>query len=154
MNQQGQLVDNPDNITYVEENKVEFISKKNNIDYYFEKETNSIIKTIWTDNTNYSSETIKLNLNYTYSSYAFTQNKIYFLNENHIFYINIETNQQQDVISEYYFNSISSDNLGNIYFEAINSSLDDIAGIINNNGDIQVFKTKNAFKVIYISPII
>jgi len=41
----------------------------------------------------------------------------------------------------------------NCYFEAINENLQDVSGIIKNNGDIDITISDNDFVVLYIIPI-
>lgn len=81
--------------------------------------------------------------------------RIYFLNDSQIYYVTIKDGSYFEISSEYIFNSIYSDNLGNICFTAVTNNLDNVEGIINytdNSVEIKMFK--NDYKVFYVEPLL
>ena len=158
LDETGTLINNPDNVGIVNSEFLEYATTINNEDYYFcnTAAPNNIIKLYkisWIDETNFNATEIDVSNYNTTSQYVFTNNRIYFLDEQSITYLELPTLNFNNLISDYVFYNIESDNQGNVYFEALNNSLQEVFGIISNNGLIDITISDNDFTVLYISPI-
>ncbi|MDD3397791.1 MAG: hypothetical protein PHR96_04575 [Clostridia bacterium] len=90
---------------------------------------------------------------YVEGEHVFAYNKIYFINNQEIYYINITTGCKTILNTDYIFNAIWSDNKGNICFSAVDSSLDAVTGTIDGENNITIGIVSNGYDVIYIKPI-
>jgi len=150
LNENGELVTNTDSIYYVNNQQVEYVTTIDNTDYYYDGD---LYKITWEGDTNFERQILYLSSYNLSPNYVFTANRIYFLHQQNISYLNLLNMEQSTLISYYVFYSISSDNQGNVYFEALNDQLQDVSGIIKNDGSIDISVSENNFTVIYISPI-
>jgi len=78
---------------------------------------------------------------------------IYFLDNNEIYYISIETGGKAILSTSYIFYNIWSDNMGNVSFSGVGSTLNDVVGSINSNNEVTTNVFDNGYQVIYVSPI-
>ena len=85
--------------------------------------------------------------------YSVANGKIYFLDQNEVYYVDLYTSEKTTLSSNYIFNKIYSDRQGNIIFEGINYNLDDVIGTILPDNTIVEQTFDNGFDVYYLSPI-
>ncbi len=125
------------------------IKEKDNIKYYFSDK--SLVKTVWDNDGNFSTE--KFTLDRNYSDYAYTSNKIYFIESQSIFYYDLNDNTYHDLISDYIFSSIEIGYNNDILFTGINYSLQVVSGVIKDNGTIDVSVSDDKYEIIYIKSL-
>lgn len=85
--------------------------------------------------------------------YVVANDRIYFLDQAELFYVNIEDGVKTIVNSEYLFNHISSDSRGNVVFSAIDNNLNVVNGIINSDNTCTVNVSDNGYKISCVNPI-
>ena len=149
INADGELVDSSDKVEPLF-TEMTLIKTENNVDTYFDGR--DIVIVTWENDINFTIVRHTLDLE-NYSSYVATNNKIYFINENNIFYLDINTFEVKNLISDYRFYSISADNKGNVYFEAIDDNLREVYGIIKDDGSISLDVSNDGLVVLVVTPI-
>ncbi len=163
VNENGQLVPNTFTDCDLILSKENLIKKVGNIDYYYGElfdeypETElfeKIYKITWKNDEEYSYEIIPVE-EYT-KTFVTTSDKIYFLEEESIFSIDIETGKkiEQDIGTDYIFNSIQTDNLGNVLFEGITKlGMKNVSGIIDNDGNASILEKNRKYVIYYIKAL-
>lgn len=165
VNENGELVPNTFEDCDLILSRENIIKKDGNVEYYYGKfgqhlDNNHLIDNIYkvtwsTENSEeYSYEVISLE-DHT-STFVTTSDKIYFLDEKEIFAVEIETGKKikQDIGTDYIFNNIQTDNLGNVLFEGVTKNgMKNVNGIIDNNGNIDVSMSNRKYVVYYIKPL-
>ena len=86
-------------------------------------------------------------------SHVATQDRIYFYDDLEIFYVNIIDGKKHSLVSDYYFLSIETDNLGRVSFKALNQNRNEVFGIIDNDGNVVTLTKEAEYNVYYIKPI-
>lgn len=143
-------------------NKDSLIQKDGNTEFYYlnewrwdvdqTKEVYYIEKLVWIDDTKFTVEEIIIN-DYT-DNYVFTNNKIYFLKNEEVFSISIYNGAKESLVSDYLFNDIQTNNLGEVLFTAINKTdRQAVNGKINKEGEIEINFQKIKYDVLYIKPL-
>lgn len=138
------------------------IQKDGNTEFYYlnewrwdvdqTKEVYYIEKLVWIDDTRFTVEEIIIN-DYT-DNYVFTNNKIYFLKNEEVFSISIYDGTKESLVSDYLFNNIQTNNLGEVLFTAINKTdRQAVNGKINKEGEIEINFQKIKYDVLYIKPL-
>ena len=138
------------------------IQKDGNTEFYYlnewrwdidqEKPVYYIEKLVWIDDTKFTIEEIIIN-DYT-DNYVFTNNKIYFLKNEEVFSISIYDGAKESLVSDYLFNDIQTNNLGEVLFTAINKTdRQAVNGKINKEGEIEINFQKIKYDVLYIKPL-
>lgn len=149
INADGELVDSTDKVEPLF-TEMTLIKTENNVETYFDGR--DIVIVTWENDIDFTIVRHTLDLE-NYSSYVATNNKIYFINENNIFYLDINTFEVKNLISDYRFYSISADNKGNVYFEAIDDNLREVCGIIKDDGSISLDVSNDGLVVLVVTPI-
>ena len=165
VNENGELVLS----TFVGEHiwlsSVDLVKKIGTIEYYYRDEVDSventlkgmncIFKVTRQDEDNYTFEKIDIQNweSIKPKQYVLTKDYMYFRSEEKIFKTEITTGLTTELISEYYFTDIWTDNLGNVSFKALNSYMQNIYGIINNDGQIEIDIQDREFVIVYIKPL-
>ncbi|MBQ2713372.1 MAG: hypothetical protein IJF22_00200 [Clostridia bacterium] len=127
---------------------------QNNNTYYYRKNTeNKIIKYTFVNDIEYTIEEITMQNHIRGTNGVALGQKLYFLSETSIFYIDIPTGQQTTITSQYFFNKLYLNAENELIFEALDSSLNDVKGIINPDDTIEVGITQKDFKIYFIAPI-
>lgn len=85
--------------------------------------------------------------------YVATNDYIYFRDGDKIFSVTITDGTKQDLSTGYLFNSIYTDNLGNVVFEALDKNMNNIKGTIDNNGDIDITQNARNYEIYSLKPI-
>lgn len=160
--------------TYIE--KRNLIKKVGNIEYYAGKtykkvfqndegnsgisveiEYNYVYKIVWENEDNYTFEPIKISdlshAIFTKVDSAANENGIFFRFSSKIMFFDYATESVTEVVSNYIFSSLASDNLGNIVFTALNSNMQTVTGVIKNDGSIDTSVSESEYKVLYIAPL-
>ena len=125
------------------------IKKENNISYYYQQ--GKITKIEYIDEEKYNVKSILLE-NYS-SEYAVANDKIYFLENEEIYYCEIETGKKTSVTSDYLFSSIRSNNLGEVFFTAIDNKMNTVNGIIYADGTISTEVKENTYDMAIVKPL-
>ena len=117
-----------------------------------------ICKITWIDAVVFEFEEIKIDdynsdTRFDQIQYVVTQDKIYFSNDDKIFSIEITTGNKEVLTSDYIFNTIETDNLGNVIFTAVGNQMTTVNGIIDNEGNISVITKKPEYEVYYIKAL-
>jgi len=89
----------------------------------------------------------------SFAKLVVANDNIYFLDNNEIYYISIETGEKTSMSTSYIFYNIWSDNMGNVLFSGVDSTLNDVEGSINSNNEVTLDVFDNGYQVIYVSPI-
>ncbi len=164
-NANGELVENTFDGCDLIVSKDNLIKKVGNTEYYYGVTINeyyinyvprdymqNIYKVTWQDEEVFSYEAIPIS-KYTFN-YVSTKDKIYFLDEQNIFSVDIETGNKQELVADYIFNSISTDNLGNVVFNGIRKdNMNHVKGIIYNDGRMDISETNQKYIVYYITAL-
>lgn len=87
------------------------------------------------------------------NKYVVANDRLYFLNDNEIFYVDIQTGYKTALITDYIFSNIYSDNRYNILFEGVDSHLNNVSGTITKNDEISLEIQPHAIRVIFIQPL-
>lgn len=165
VNEYGELVDSTFSGEHMWLAPTDLVKKNGNIAYYYRAEvskSNQIItgldfiyKVTWLDDINYTFEKIYIQNweNMNPKQYVTTSDYIYFRSDEKIFKTEIATGLTVELVSEYYFTDINTDNLGNVSFVALNIDMQNVYGIINNNGDIDIDVQNREFRIYYIKPL-
>ncbi len=156
VNENGEFVDTSfvDSL-YLE--REDMIKKVGNVEYYYSNKPykkENIYKITWRNEEEFSCEVIPVEA-YT-EEYVTTDDKIYFLKEENIFAVEIETGKkiEQEIGAGYIFYNISTDNLGNVLFDGMKKQgMVKVKGIIYNNGQIDISLSKVKYVVYYIKPL-
>lgn len=164
VNENGELVPNSFMDCNLILSKENIIKKEGNVEYYYgnpSSKTNdtmlkNIYKVTWSEENaeEYTYEVIPVDA-YT-KTYVTTSDKIYFLGEEEIFAVEIATGNkiEQAIGTDYIFNSIKTDNIGNVLFEGITKSgMNSVGGIIDNDGNIDISQKNRKYVIYYIKPL-
>lgn len=136
------------------------IQKNENTEYYYMNTYDGehgnyiycIEKLVWLDDIRFTVEKIDIE-DYTYK-YVFANDKIYFLKNEEVFSIDIYDGTKESLVSDYLFNDIQTNNLGEVLFTAINKSdRQAVNGKINKLGQIEINFQKIKYDVLYIKPL-
>lgn len=165
VDQYGNLVDSTFSGEHMWLAPADLIKRTGNVDYYYRSEiTNNqnittsldyIYKVTWQDDVNYTFEKIYIQ-NWSDmhpKQFVFTNDYIYFRSDEKIYKTEITTGTTTELISEYYFTDISTDNLGNVSFKALNVDMNNVYGIINNEGEINIDIQDREYMIYYIKPL-
>lgn len=166
-NASGELEDTIDTTSKVNLTSKTLLKRVDNVEYHYASSSaikdytianppsrNYIYKLTWIDANNYSLETIPVQLTITQDTqHVTTPDRIYFLDVNGLYYADVLTGQVETLSSQYIFQSISTDFLGNVVFTATNNQLKLVTGIIRNDGTIDISIKNYDFKIMYITPI-
>ena len=112
----------------------------------------SLAKVTWDSVNNYYTFELTELSNYS-SEYACTPTKLYFLKTQSIFYYDLVNKTYNNVISDYIFSSIKLSYNNSVVFTGIDTYLQKVTGIINDDGTLDINITDNGFEVIYVKPI-
>ena len=125
-----------------------------NVQYYY-KGKNQITKVTWTNDIEFAYEILTIDDVSSTSDvdYVLTADKIFIRQNESIFYVNITDGQTSELVSDYFFTSIDTDNLGNVIFTALNSQMQTVNGIIKNDNSININVAPREYIVHYIKPI-
>lgn len=82
-----------------------------------------------------------------------TDSGIYFRLAAKIVFFDFATDSETVVSSSYIFNSLYSDNLGNIRFIALNENMQTVSGVIKADGTIDTTVSEGSYKILYIAPL-
>lgn len=129
-----------------------FIFKENNVEYY-RKTSGNIIKYTFTNNIEYNVEEIIIPTSLQQKNGLASSKKLYFLDETSILYIDVTNGNTTTITSHYFFNKLYLNAENELIFEALDSSLNDVKGIINPDDTIEVGITQKDFKIYFIAPI-
>ena len=110
-----------------------------------------IHKITWLDDVRFEYE--KIQFSECTTDYVVTADKIFFRNESKIFSVDIASGEKTDLVSDYYFTSIDSDNLGNVTFSALDSTMQNVYGLIRNDGRIETSVVASEYEVYYINAL-
>lgn len=174
-NEQGNLVETtfiPENLTpynYKASNaydkKNEFLAKQDgNLYYYFIDQVtssshnslkNKLYKVTFSNEIEYTVENIVLE---GYSADLWNKtlvenDRIYYLSNGEVGYCDVLTGKRTVLSNDYLFNDIWTDNKGNVCFSGLNSTMDSIEGVINDDNSITVGIFPNGYDVIFVKPI-
>ena len=135
------------------------IQKNGNTEFYYVNKWDQegqlyycIDKLVWTSDTEFTVEEIKID-DYA-DKYVFTNDRIYFLKNEEVFSISIYDGSKESLVSDYLFNDIQTNNLGEVLFTAINKSDRQVVnGKINKDGEIEINFKKIKYDVLYIKPL-
>ena len=154
----GKLVENSFDGCDVNLSKIYLIKKDGNIHYfyigsnYYVGDNYKIIhKITWLDDVRFEYE--KIQFSECTTDYVVTADKIFFRNESKIFSVDIASGEKTDLVSDYYFTSIDSDNLGNVTFSALDSTMQNVYGLIRNDGRIETSVVASEYEVYYINAL-
>ncbi len=113
-----------------------------------------IFKVTFTDEIQYTIEEIPLE-SYVKKTerYVFANDKLYFITSTEIYYLDIETGKKTTISSNYLFNEMWSDNMGNVCFSALDNNMNKINGVINPDDSTSVTVTPSKYEIIYITPL-
>lgn len=111
-----------------------------------------IYKYEFLDNIRYTVQKIKLS-KFEKNEGIILKDRIYFQNANEVYYVNIKDGSYNIINSEYVFNTIYSNNQGEIIFEGVDSYLNDVVGVINYDNSITVGVTQKEYNIFYEMPI-
>ena len=128
--------------------------------YYYRDSTNSsynmgydkIYKYTFKNDIEYTLEVISMQ-KYKANKGVIIGERIYFLDETEIYYINIKDGQYTSLVSEYFFNKLWTDNQGGVLFEGVDEYLNDVTGEIAPDGTTTIGITPKNYEIYYISPI-
>ena len=134
------------------------VLKKDNHVYYIDwliNDAMKIVEIVFSNNEKISYTYKEINIPDATSNYVAVNEKLYFLDNDKIFYINIPSMDgiKHVITSDYFFKTISADNYGNIYFTGVDSKLNDVSGIIDADDNVEVTLNKNSLDIVYINPL-
>lgn len=88
-------------------------------------------------------------------NYIFANGRLYFMNEEEIFYCDIFTGERTTLASAYKFKTIRAGADGKLYFTGVNENLDDIYGVITADDKVtlNVSDFVNNMQVVYINAL-
>lgn len=158
-NAQGELIDNSFENCDFYQKRANLIKRVGNIEYYFGtrqdpyyySKKDTIYKVTWKNDVEFDVE--ENVLTDFEEDYVVTADKIFFRNETKIYSVDIVTGQKEDLTSEYFFTSIETDNLGNVSFVGLDSSMQNVTGLIRNDGTVETSVTASEYKVYYIKAL-
>ena len=96
---------------------------------------------------------ISLENGFNQYSFVVANERIYFLLNEELFYIDIKTGLKTVISSSYFFNTIYTDNLGNVCFSALDEKMNNIIGKIQSDNSIDLTISENEYTVIKLSAI-
>ena len=134
----------------------DLITTIGNTKYYLIYDTytrfcDSVAKITYLDETNFMYQKIDLQ-DYT-EKYVIANDRVYFLDNNEIFYVNCDTGEKTTLRANYAFSNIYSDNQGNIIFEGLDFNLNSVRGMITADDQITENIINKGYDVYYIAPI-
>lgn len=135
----------------------DLITKDGQTEYYrmtrSQDNQDKIYKFTFTNEIEYSVEIITLEKYEKNDNGLIMGNKLYFLNNNEVYYVNIDDGTSKTLSSNYAFSKIYTDNQGNVIFEGLDENLNDITGIINSDDSIKIGVTPKKYNIYYIEAI-
>lgn len=140
------------------------LQKENDYYYYLSatdaissSDVNSIIYKIhFTDDNRISYTYSEIQLeDFVAHNFVVANERLYFLKDDEIFYIEIEndTGAKHTLASDYFFKTITTDNIENIYFTGVDAKLNDVSGVIDVDNNISINLTERKFNVVYLQPL-
>jgi len=81
------------------------------------------------------------------------KDRIYFLNDLELYYIDIKSGKKTQIVSGYIFSKITQSKQGLILFEAVDENLNEVTGSINYDGEISLQMQESDYEVFYIVAI-
>ncbi len=122
---------------------------------HYSTEGFKIVKITFLDEEKISYEYEECEISFATNTYLVANERLYFLDNDQIFYVNIKNMDgiKHVIISDYFFKTILSDKLGNIYFTGVDAKLNDVSGIIDVNDNVKVSKKNATFEIVYINPL-
>lgn len=134
-----------------------FLYNKDNTYYYrqYDKENNGeIIKYEKLNDIEYNVEIIQMEkYEGDKDKGVIVNDRIYFLNSEEVYYIDIKNGYYHAINSDYIFNKIYTDNQGHVIFEGVDQYLNDIVGEIHNDDTVTIGLTPREFEIYFILPI-
>lgn len=133
------------------------IYKENN-DFYYRltlsngEKSNEIIKISFKDDIQYTIEKIQLE-KYEKDSGVIVRDRIYFLKDSEVYYVNIKDGSYISLNSDYLFNKIYTNNQGDIIFEGVDNYLNEITGVILQNGSIVIGIEPKEYTIFYVDSL-
>lgn len=150
-NEEGNLVSKTDNNKILNLKSENLIKREENIEYYYgSSHIGRIFKVTWQNKIEFTYDIISID---SATKFVTTKDYIYFCEDNKIFSVEIATGQRKDLVSDYIFSEIETDNLGHVIFKGKASNMDNITGIILNDGTIDISQTRSKYVVYYIRPL-
>ena len=124
-----------------------------NLSYLLPKDVqaNTLYKVSFLDDIEYTITEVPLDE--TAENFVFANDKLYFLGNNEVFYCSLETGAKTVIDENYFFNKIWSDNLGNVWFQALSGQQNIVIGQISADDGLVVNITEGKFEVVIIKPV-
>ena len=133
------------------------IKREGNKSYYYvaeeshQEEDSRIIMVEYGQNEEYTLHEIELE---DYSeNYAIANDKVYFLKDESVFYVEITTGKKTVVTSDYIYKDIRANNLGEVFFTAIDKKMNYIYGMIQKDGTLSTTVKENSFDMLIVNPL-
>ena len=128
---------------------------QNDDGYYGNK---AIIKYEFIDDVRYEVEFIDLEKceRYSYNggdNTVYAGERVYFLNSEEVYYINMKDGSAHTLSSGYIFKKIYSDNQGGIIFEGLDERLNTVTGMIGADDSVTVGITPREYEIFYIASL-
>lgn len=123
-------------------------------------ETRKIIKYEFLDDVRYDVELIDLEKGERWTGLTddiekavFAGERVYFLNSEEVYYINMKDGSAHTLSSGYIFKKIYSDNQGGIIFEGLDERLNTVTGMIGADDSVTVGITPREYEIFYIASL-
>lgn len=130
--------------------------QENNTYYYHDTQTNSnvIAKYTFFNDIEYSIDYIQLEKFVSNFNSIHIGKKLYFLSGTEIYYIDILSGKATTLVSDYFFNALYLNEVGDLVFDGLDSYLNKIKGTINPDDDsIQLGVTKKEKSIFFRTAI-
>lgn len=142
--------------------KAEKVKTMGNVEYYihdkrrseYEPHDYALYKVTWEDDVKFAVDKIEFTPAVTVKDFVATKDYTYIIEEKKVSKIEIETGKVELFDSgKYIFTSIQADYLGNVIFNGIDEDMNQIVGIIINDGVPTILTKPREYQIYYIAPV-
>lgn len=131
-----------------------YLYSEENVFYCFQ--SGQIVKYEFIDDVRYEVEFIDLEKCESYNggdNTVYAGERVYFLNSEEVYYINMKDGSAHTLSSGYIFKKIYSDNQGGIIFEGLDERLNTVTGMIGADDSVTVGITPREYEIFYIASL-
>ncbi|MGN1077158.1 MAG: hypothetical protein ACI4ST_01460 [Candidatus Gallimonas sp.] len=126
------------------------------LDRYCERCPEEIMKYEFLDDVRYEVEFIDLEKCERYNggdNTVYAGERVYFLNSEEVYYINMKDGSAHTLSSGYIFKKIYSDNQGGVIFEGLDERMNTVTGMIGADDTVTVGITPREYEIFYIASL-